>query len=230
MNSPITKFDVFLYFADQLEPLDALEFETACETNDQVRQWFAELTPTDEELEHQALPKAMGKRPPQGRGAAPTFAAWTEGILAADRRGRLPADMPTLHSWSPPAARKASTDREWEPWLPRPRSRRTAATNAEAAAAAKKAVLDPGLRIPAFATAHCIPCRKRPTSRSPSPACWRCTRANPSIRKSSSCSTMPSGRFGTWTCRWPSFSAATVLPASPITTSCRRAGNMPRGF
>jgi hypothetical protein len=55
MNPPITKFDVFLYFANQLNRARRLELEAACKTNAQVRQWFAELTPTDEELEHEAL-------------------------------------------------------------------------------------------------------------------------------------------------------------------------------
>jgi hypothetical protein len=50
MNSHISKFDVFLYFANQLNRTRRRELEVACEKDDQVRKWFDELTPTEDEL------------------------------------------------------------------------------------------------------------------------------------------------------------------------------------
>jgi hypothetical protein len=73
MSSPITKFDVFLYFADQLSRARRLELEAACKTNAQVRQWFADLTPTDAELEQQPVPAVQIDSPANRDLAASTY-------------------------------------------------------------------------------------------------------------------------------------------------------------
>ena len=57
MTVSITKKDVFRYYANDLDRVRRRELEAACRTNAQVRQWFEELAPTEEELERQPLPE-----------------------------------------------------------------------------------------------------------------------------------------------------------------------------
>ena len=59
MNSRITKMDVFLYMADRLGQTRRVELEAACKTNAQVRQWFEELTPREEDLEIDPFPEVQ---------------------------------------------------------------------------------------------------------------------------------------------------------------------------
>lgn len=73
MNSKITKFDVFLYFADQLDRARRLELEAACATNTQVRQWFDDLTPTQAELDAAPVPTIATDTPEYRRIAAQTY-------------------------------------------------------------------------------------------------------------------------------------------------------------
>jgi hypothetical protein len=63
MNSKITKHDVFLYFADQLDRARRMEIEAACATDARVRQWFDELSPTSEELATMPVPEVATDTP-----------------------------------------------------------------------------------------------------------------------------------------------------------------------
>jgi hypothetical protein len=56
MLDKITKTDVFLYFANKLDRARRRELESACRSDEQVRRWFDELTPTEEEIERMPLP------------------------------------------------------------------------------------------------------------------------------------------------------------------------------
>jgi hypothetical protein len=55
MNAKITKSDVARYFANELDRARRREIESACRFDEQVREWFRELTPTDEELQRQPV-------------------------------------------------------------------------------------------------------------------------------------------------------------------------------
>ena len=109
MKSRITKYDVFRYMANQLTRSRRQELEAACNTDAQVRRWFEELTPRKEELVDNSASgvsqlRDVQRLPRPGRHArlttTPRLPAWTPGILAADRRGRLPRNMPTAIEWT----------------------------------------------------------------------------------------------------------------------------------
>jgi hypothetical protein len=63
MTAKITKMDVFRYFANKLDRTRRRELEAACQSNEQIRRWFQELTPTEEELQRQ--PRPQGRLDPQ---------------------------------------------------------------------------------------------------------------------------------------------------------------------
>jgi len=52
-----------LYFADELDRERRRAVESACRSDPQVRHWFAELTPTDEDLDDEPLPEVRVDTP-----------------------------------------------------------------------------------------------------------------------------------------------------------------------
>ena len=55
MSEKVTKGDVLLYFADKLVRTRRIELEQACESDPEVKKWFDELMPTDEEINQMPL-------------------------------------------------------------------------------------------------------------------------------------------------------------------------------
>jgi hypothetical protein len=73
MNPKFSKKDVVLYFADKLDRARRREIEMACKTDAQIRRWFAELTPTDVELEHEPAALVAAETPKYRQIAARTY-------------------------------------------------------------------------------------------------------------------------------------------------------------
>lgn len=69
----ITKKDVFLYFADKLDRARRIELEEATETDERVRRWFQELTPTEEERGRLPMPTIDVDSPEYRKLAAITY-------------------------------------------------------------------------------------------------------------------------------------------------------------
>lgn len=62
IGMPITKHDVFLYFANMLSMVRRRHVEQATKSDDRVKQWMAELSPSQDAIDREIADAAASAR------------------------------------------------------------------------------------------------------------------------------------------------------------------------